>query len=623
MRPTPKIQDYAVIGDGRSAALVSRDGSIDWLCWPRFDSPSLFGSLLDRRIGGSWSVAPTEPARTERRYIERTNVLETRFFTATGTVVLTDFMPVTSEENKRTMLWPEHELTRRLECEEGELQIQSYFQPRPDYGRANAAIHGLGKLGLRIEMGPALITLRSDITMTVLPEGGASAHSHLRAGQSVDFSLSYSAEGPAVLPPLGNLVSEKLALTVDWWQRWANRVKYQGPYRDQVVRSALVLKLMSYAPSGAIIAAPTTSLPERIGGDLNWDYRFCWLRDAAFTARALFGLGFKEEANAFVSWMLHATRLTRPKLQVLYDVYGGSRGEEMELSHFKGYEGSRPVRVGNHAGIQFQLDVYGEVIEAVSHFVHSGGELDRETQKMLLHFGEYVCDNWQKPDSGIWESRAPGQHYTHSRLLCWVALDQLIELHSRGRMCEIPLEKFRKSREQIRKDIEERAWNTSLECYTQVLDGDTLDASVLLMAAHRFDEASSERMRQTHRRIRERLSPAPGLLFRKEQSLTMGEGAFGISCFWDVDFLARGGGTLEESWRAFTQAAAYANDLGLYAEEIDPENGDALGNFPQAFTHVGLINAALSLVEREARDSGDGGCSQQPAAVNNQSSALL
>jgi len=601
MKPTPKIQDYAVIGDGRSAALVSRDGSIDWLCWPQFDSPSFFGALLDRELGGSWSISPTAIERIERSYIDQTNVLQTRFFASTGIAVVTDFMPAASEEEKRRRLWPEHELVRRLECEAGEVEIQSYYNPRPDYGRAKTVIRESGKLGLRIELGPVLITLRSDIAMALPPEGTAASRFSLRAGQSVDFSLTYSAEGPAVLPPLGDLVSEKLALTIDWWQRWADRVKYEGPHRDQVVRSALVLKLMSYAPSGAIIAAPTTSLPERIGGDLNWDYRFCWLRDAAFTARALFGLGFKEEANAFVSWMLHATRLTRPKLQVLYDVYGGSRGKETELSHFKGYAGSRPVRVGNHAGVQFQLDVYGEVIEAVAHFVQSGGELDRETQKMLLHFGEYVCRNWQKPDSGIWESRAPGQHYTHSRLLCWVALDRLIDLHTQGRMCEIPVEQFQNSREQIRKDIEERGWNASLESYTQVLEGDTLDASVLLMAAHQFDEASSERMQQTHRRIRERLSPAPGLLYRKEQSLTMGEGAFGISCFWDVDFLARGGGTLEESQRAFTQAVAYANDLGLFAEEIDPQTGDALGNFPQAFTHVGLINAALSLVERQGR----------------------
>jgi GH15 family glucan-1,4-alpha-glucosidase len=512
-------------------------------------------------------------------------------------------MPAASEEAKRRMLWPEHELIRRLECDEGELELIVHFDPRPDYGRAKIAILDNGKLGLRIEIGDSLVSLRSEGAMRILRDGGAAAQVRLKAGESLDFSLTYSTEGPAVIPPLGDVVSQKLALTVGWWQRWVDQATYDGPFRDEVLRSALVLKLMSYAPSGAIVAAPTTSLPERLGGDLNWDYRFCWLRDAAFTARALFGLGFKDEACAFVSWTLHATRLTRPELRVLYDVFGGNHSNEEELSQFAGYAGSRPVRIGNYAGIQRQLDVYGEVIEAVAHFVNGGGKLDRETQKMLLQFGEYVCRNWHKPDSGIWESRSADEHYTHSRLLCWVALDRLLELHRRGRMCDIPVEKFVSALEKIRKDIEERGWNTSLASYTQVLGGDTLDACALLMAAHGFDDAASQRMQLTHQKIRERLSPRPGLLYRKEQSLSMGEGAFGISCFWDVDFLARGGDTLDEAHRMFALTAAYANDLGLFAEEIDPTTGDALGNFPQAFTHVGLINAALSLVEREERDN--------------------
>jgi GH15 family glucan-1,4-alpha-glucosidase len=310
-------------------------------------------------------------------------------------------------------------------------------------------------------------------------------------------------------------------------------------------------------------------------------------------------LGYKEEAEAFVSWMLHATRLTRPELRVIYDVYGESNREERELPYLRGYVGSRPVRVGNATRDQLQLDVYGEVIEAVSHFLHSGGELDRETQKMLRHFGGYVCRNWQEPDNGIWEPRDKRQHYTHSRLLCWVALDQLLEMHGLGRLHGIPVDKFTKHRDEIRRDIEERGWNPALESYTQVLGGDTLDATVLLMAFHGFDEVSSLRMGRTFRRIQERLGGGPGLLYRYEQSFKGGEGAFALCCFWIAEFLARGGGTLEEAHRAFAETSAYANDLGLFAEEIDPKTGDALGNFPQAFTHVGLINAALSLAERE------------------------
>jgi GH15 family glucan-1,4-alpha-glucosidase len=616
MRATPNIQDYAIIGDGRSAALVSRDGSIDWLCWPRFDSPSLFGWLLDRRVGGSWQIGPTDPARTERRYIDGTNVLETRFHTATGAVVLTDFMPAASEEEKGRMLWPEHELLRRVECEQGEVEVQAHFDPRPDYGRAKVHIRDAGALGLRLEVPAGLITLRSDTRFAPATEGGLTARARLRAGESITFSLAFAAEGPAVLSPLGDVARQKLALTVGWWQRWAARASYNGPYRDEVVRSALALKLLTYAPSGAMIAAPTASLPERLGGDLNWDYRFCWLRDAAFTARALFGLGYQEDAEAFVSWLLHATRLTRPELRVIYDVYGEDNPEERELPHLEGYAGSRPVRIGNATRNQLQLDVYGEVIEAVTHLLRSRGCLDRETQQLLRHFGGFVCRHWRDPDNGIWEPRGQRQHFTHSRLLCWVALDRLLGMHQGGQCHGIPVDEFTKHREEIRREIEGRGWNPNLECYTQVLGGDTLDATVLLLAFHGFDEASSPRMQRTYQRIQERLGAGPGLLYRYEQSFEGREGAFAMCCFWIAEFLARGGGSLEQARDAFAHTLAYANDVGLFAEEIDPPSGDALGNFPQAFTHVGLINAALSLAEREERDR------QEVAAGGNRERSL-
>jgi GH15 family glucan-1,4-alpha-glucosidase len=600
MREAPKIQDYAAVGDGRSVALVSRGGSLDWLCWPRFDSPSLFAGLLDPEVGGSWVIAPTQPSRAERCYIGGTNVLQTRFETADGVATLTDFMPAASEEDKRR-LWPEHELLRRVECERGEVEVEVRFDPRPDYGRARVTLRDAGPLGIRLERGSTLLTLRGDTKLAPVA-GGMTGRVRLRAGESVAFSLTYALEGPAVLAPLGDAVAEKLDLTAGWWRRWAARCRYDGPYRDAVVRSALALKLMTYAPSGAIVAAPTTSLPERTGGDLNWDYRFCWLRDAAFTARALFGLGYQEEAEAFCSWMLHATRLTRPELRVIYDVYGESNPEETELPHLRGYAGSRPVRIGNATRNQLQLDVYGEVVEAVTHFVQSGGDLDRETQQLLRHFGEYVCRHWREPDNGIWEPRGERRHNTHSKLLCWVALDRLLDLHRRGRLRGIPAEQFAGSREQIRREIEERGWSPALESYTQVLGGATLDTTVLLMAFHGFEEASSDRMRRTYRRLQERLGAGPGLIYRYEQSFEGREGAFAMCSFWLAEFLARGGGSLEEAHRTFGQTLAHSNDLGLFAEEIDPRTGDALGNFPQAFTHVGLINAALSLAEREERE---------------------
>jgi GH15 family glucan-1,4-alpha-glucosidase len=596
------IQDYAIIGDSRSAALISREGSIDWLCWPRFDSASLFGALLDPRAG-HWRIAPTAPFTTERRYVDETNVLETRFQTETGTILSTDLMPVASEEEQRNLLLPEHEILRLIECEKGEIEVEIVFDCRPQYAERAARIHDAGAIGLRVETGYGLCTLRPSVPLNVLSDGRVYTRARLRAGETLDFSLTFSVEWPAVLPPLGERTREAIARSVTWWKRWASRLKYDGPGRNAVIRSALVLRLLFYAPSGAIVAAPTTSLPERVGGNLNWDYRYCWLRDAALTVRALFGLGCTEEAEAFVSWLLHSTRLTRPELRNLYDIYGNTPESERTLDHLGGYRSSQPVRVGNAATGQLQLDVYGEVIDAVTHFVCTNGTLDRDTRDMICAFGEYVCRNWQKPDEGIWETRSGRSHNTHSLVLCWTALDRLLELHSLGHLPQAPVSNFQKNREEIRRKIEEHAWNPRLGSYAARLDGDEVDASLLLLPWYGFDDASSYRMRQTYARIRERLGAGLGLLYRYRTGESPGEGAFGISSFWGAEYLALGGGSIEEAQEVFEALIGYANDLGLFAEEIDPETGDALGNFPQAFTHVGLINAALSLAKRLKGDN--------------------
>ncbi|HEV8341530.1 MAG TPA: glycoside hydrolase family 15 protein [Candidatus Binatia bacterium] len=594
---TQRIQDYAIIGDCRSAALVSREGSIDWLCWPRFDSSSVFGALLDPQAG-HWRIAPTAPFKTERRYVDETNVLETRFRTETGSLLLIDLMPVASEEEKRRHLLPEHEILRLVECEKGEVEVEILFDPRPRYAQRTVRARDAGKFGIRVETGYGLLTLQSSVPMTLLGDGRAHATARLRAGEALDFSLTFSVEWPAVLPPLGQRTRQAIARSVTWWERWASRLKYDGPGRAAVIRSALVLRLLFYAPSGAIVAAPTTSLPERVGGDLNWDYRYCWLRDAALTVRALFGLGCTEEAEAFVSWLIHSTRLTRPELRILYDIYGNAPERERTLDHLAGYRSSRPVRIGNAAFGQLQLDVYGEVIDAVTHFVCTDGTLDRETRNMLCAFGDYVCRNWQKPDEGIWEPRSGRYNNTHSRVLCWTALDRLLELHAHGHLPEAPVSDFQKNRDAIRREVEERAWNPRLESYAARLDTDELDASLLLLPWYGFDKASSYRVRQTYARIRERLGAGAGLLYRYRTGESPGEGAFGICSFWGAEYLALGGGTAAEAQEVFERLIGYANDLGLFAEEIDPETGDALGNFPQAFTHVGLINAALSLAKR-------------------------
>jgi GH15 family glucan-1,4-alpha-glucosidase len=592
-----RIQDHAIIGDGRTAALVSLRGSIDWLCWPRFDSPSVFGSILDDG-GGRWTVAPTSPFRAERRYVADTNVLETRFVTTSGTLVLTDFMPVAAEEERRRLLLPDHAILRIATCERGEVEIETVFEPRPDYGRERPRLRDAGKLGIRAETRAGLLTLRADLALRLEDRGHAVGRTRLREGDECVFSLTLASEWPAILPPLGAPSREALERTVRWWSRWAARVRYQGPARDAVVRSALALRLLVYAPSGAVVAAPTTSLPERVGGNLNWDYRFCWLRDAALTVRALFGLGFPEEADAFVSWLLHSTRLTQPELRVLYDVHGNQPAPEHALEHLAGYRGSRPVRVGNGAAGQLQLDVYGEVVDAVFHFVRSGGTLDRETQRMLCAFGEYVCRNWQRPDDGIWEPRSGAGHNTHSRVLCWVALDRLLELHAKGHVQRAPVELFERNRTAIRADVEEHAWNPELGSYASRLGGAELDAALLLIPWYGFEDAGSARMRATYHRIRERLGARDGLLYRYRSDDSPGEGAFGICSFWGAEALALGAGSADEARDTFERLCGFANDVGLFAEEIDPETGEAVGNFPQAFTHVGLINAALSLEQR-------------------------
>ena len=593
------IGDYAIIGDCHSAALVGRSGSIDWLCWPRFDSDAVFARLLDRDAG-QFAISPLGPQRTRREYVKDTNVLVTEFETAGGRLRLTDLMPVATEENKAGRLVPDHEIIRLAECTEGSVELEIIYDPRPRFGRKRPRLRQHGKLGLALDMGARTMMLHTDAKLAPRAEGGYGGRVVLRAGQSLHFSLLWVDEGPAVLAPLGNLTRQAIGRTISWWRGWSHGCTYQGPYRDAVLRSALTLKLMTYSPSGAIVAAPTSSLPERIGGKLNWDYRFCWLRDASLTARALFGLGIKCEAEAFVTWLLHTTRLTRPRLRILYDVYGENVLRERELD-LEGYQGSRPVRVGNGARDQLQLDVYGEVIDATSHFIASGNRIDKETQRMLRRFGDYICKHWDEPDEGIWEERSGRKRHTYSRVMCWVALDRLLELRKKGHLCGIDDALYRRTRERIREATEQLSWSNALDSYVREIERPCMDAVLLLLSWYGFAPADSPRMRKTYQRIRARLSTPNGLLYRYRTGDSPGEGAFGVCAFWAAEYLALGGGTLEEAERAFEHVLTFANDVGLFAEEMDGITGRPLGNFPQAFTHIGLINAALTIEERRKR----------------------
>ncbi len=592
-----KIQDYAIIGDCRAAALISKTGCIDWLCWPGFDSPSIFAAILDPDKGGYWSIRPVEPFHCQRAYIRDSNVLETKFFSATGAATLTDLMPVASEAFKHQHLVPDHELARQLLCTDGEMRVQVEFRPRPGYGARSIPLRQYKNFGLRMDVGRGAYWLRSSVSMK--PDSdGASVSVTLKRGDRLQFSLSYSEQSPTVLPALGDSFATSIDRSVQWWQQWTARARYDGPYREEVVRSALVLKLLSYAPSGAIVAAPTTSLPESIGGSLNWDYRYCWLRDASLTIRAMLGLGYLEEAESFLTWMLHATRLTQPKLQVLYTVFGRLGPIEKELTNLCGYRDSRPVRVGNGARHQFQLDIYGEVIDATAQYAQYIGEYDRRTQKVLVGFGKYVAKNWNQPDEGIWEPRSGRQNHTYSRLMCWTALDRLLALSEKGILAGVPRDWFLTERERIRRDIESRGWNQDLQSYTGTLGGDQVDAALLRISWYGFEPANSDRMQHTYRRICDKLG-ADSLLFRYPSQPA--EGAFGVCSFWAVEHLAIGGGTPQQAHQRFQQLLRYQNDVGLFAEEIDAKTGDALGNFPQAFTHVGLISAAFSLQERDCQ----------------------
>lgn len=594
----PAIDDYAVIGDCRTAALVSREGSVEWLCLPRFDSPAVFAAILDRERGGRFQIRPAGEFRAARRYVADSNVLETTFHTSTGTLRLLDLMPVAAEADKRRELWPNHQVLRRIECIAGTIEVEVLCDPRPDYGRVVPRPVDQGPFGWRLLGGPDLL-VRSEIPLAPLEaKPGLHGRATLRACDRRHVSITYNREEPAVVPPFGEVAERKIMHSLRWWTEWAARCVYEGPYRAHVVRSALTLKLMTFAPSGAVIAAPTTSLPEAIGGVRNWDYRYCWLRDASLTLRGLFDLGYTEEGEAFLSWLFHAIRLTAPDLQIMYDVFGEARLEERELDHLGGYAGSRPVRVGNEAADQFQLDTYGEVLDAAYQYVARGGRLQPDTARLLVGLGRTACKRWREPDEGIWEIRTARRHHTYSKAMCWVALDRLLRLHQAGHV-RAPVEKFSRERDAMRAEIEARGYNSRIGSYVSAFDGDDVDASLLLLGLYEYADPLGERMLGTCERIDQRLGPGPLLhRYHEEDGLPPGEGAFGIASFWAAELRARQG-DIARAADDFERLCSYANDVGLFAEEVDPATGAALGNFPQAFTHVGLIGAALAIAQAE------------------------
>lgn len=588
----PPIGDYAVIGDCRTAALVSRAGSIDWLCLPHFSGASVFAAILDRRRGGSFAVRPSGPFSAQRRYVDDTNVLETTFQTPTGVLRLTDLMALPASDGGG--LEPKREVLRIAECLSGEVEIAAHYEPRPGFAATPVRLRRCGRLGWTCMWGCELLLLNADMPLQPRDASTLTGRATLRAGERRHFSLAYVRDDIAIVPLLGAAAEKRLDHTVDWWRRWAARCTYRGPWRRQVIRSALTLKLLTFSLSGAVVAAPTTSLPEAIGGSRNWDYRYCWLRDASLTLEAFVDLGYQDEGAAFLGWLLRATRLTQPELQVLYDVYGEAVVPERELDHLEGHRCSRPVRVGNGAWHQLQLDVYGAVVLAAAAFVRRGGRLDYAQRRLLAAFGDVVCRKWRRPDHGIWEVRGEPRHYTYSKLMCWAALDCLTRLAEQGHL-PVPRDRFRNERAAIRATIDSRSFSRELDSYVGIFDSRELDASLLLMPRYGYLGADHPRMRSTFEHIRGSLEDN-GLYHRYTPEFDpLGrESAFGICSFWAVDYLHRAG-RHDEAARAFERLLAAANDLGLYAEEIEVASDALVGNFPQGFTHIGLINAALTM----------------------------
>jgi GH15 family glucan-1,4-alpha-glucosidase len=591
-QPISNIEDYAMIGDCRTAALVSKTGSIDWLCFPQFDSPSVLNRVLDHRHGGHFTITPIHPFSVRRSYQDSTAILMTEFQTDDGIVRVTDCMPILSEAKKTVSLFPFRSVLRYIEGIEGTVELQIIFKPRPDDARLIPTFHVRGLAGHCVDLGSRLLHLATDLSLS-MHAGELEGRVRVGAGRRHALWLAYSEDAPAVYPVLAEAKSA-IEETGAVWKRWAEACSYDGPYRRSVLRSALTLKLLSFAPSGAIVAAATTSLPEVIGGDRNWDYRYCWLRDASYTAHVFFRIGYPAEARAFVRWMMHATALTYPALQVLYNIYGEASLPQAEVEFLQGYRESQPVRIGNQAHGQFQLDVYGEVLDALWLYVETGHDLDREMRRRLIRMADLVSSQWTLPDHGIWEIPGGRRDYVHSKVMCWVALDRAERIVRKLGM-RADIQRWRHARESIERTVSHDGYSNDLQSFVQTLGGADVDATALTFVQTGFIEPDEARVISTIEAVRKHLGSGDLVYrYRRNDGLAGVEGAFLPCSFWLVEALAMTG-CQEEAVQLFERLQKRANDVGLYSEEMDPATGRMLGNFPQALTHLAHIGAALRL----------------------------
>jgi GH15 family glucan-1,4-alpha-glucosidase len=590
------IAEHGIIGDLHSIALVGTDGTIDWYCCPRFDSPSVFGSILDAGKGGHYRIAPATGDWTPKQlYFPDTNVLITRFLTPDGVGEVQDFMPI----QPAGAAVHRHRLIRRVLGVRGEIRFRVEVEPRFNYARDPHQVF-FHESGVLFRSPDLCLALETATPLRQHGEGDVHAEFTLVAGESATFVLEQVPENYVPRKYSEDETREAFEATAEYWRRWLSKSRYTGRWREMMHRAALTLKLMTYQPTGALIAAPTASLPEHIGGERNWDYRYTWIRDAAFSLYALLRLGFTEEAAAFMSWLTDRFRETQTggtgPLQIMYGIDGRADLEEVILEHFEGYRGSYPVRIGNGAATQLQLDIYGELIDSVYLFNKYGTPISHDSWMDLTRVVEWVCENWDQADEGIWEVRGGRQHFTYSRLMSWVALERAIKIAgTRGLPAD--LGNWQTARDKIYHEIIAKGWHESRQAFVQHYDTDVLDASLLMMPLVHFMAPTDPRWLLTLDAMSEELV-SDSLVYRynieaSPDGLEGEEGTFSICTFWYVEALALAG-RLDEAQLAFEKMLTYANHLGLYSEQIG-RTGEALGNFPQAFTHLALISAGFYL----------------------------
>lgn len=589
------IGNYGVIGDLHTVALVGLNGSIDWFCFPHFDSPSVFAALLDDKKGGHFQIAPTEQCTVKQMYLPDTNILVTRFFKAGGVAEITDFMPIDDDENDT---W-NHRLLRRVCVVHGDFQFKMDCQPAFDYARAEHRTE-LHDNGVVFHSEDLSLGLASE-TAIEIRDNAAHSEFNLSAGQSVNFMLHrIEGGGPCGKYLYDNEIDAIFHETMDYWRNWISQCTYRGRWREVVYRSALVLKLLTYAPTGAIVAAPTTSLPEAIGAGRNWDYRYTWIRDASFTCYALMSLGFDNEAGRFMEWLEGRCKELDPTvggLQIMYGIDGRHILEEQTLDHLSGYRNSGPVRIGNGAYNQLQLDIYGELMDSVYLYNKYAEPLSYDQWTYLRELMDWLCKNWQRPDDGLWEVRSGKQHFVYSRFMTWVALDRALRIATkRGLPANLTL--WEQTRNEVYEEVIAKGWSEKRKSFVQYYGSDTLDASNLLMPLVKFLGPKDPRMLATLDRILDELT-YDSLVYRYDvnkgatDGLTGQEGTFSLCSFWLVECLTRAG-RLDEARLKLEKMFSYSNHLNLYAEEIGT-SGEMLGNYPQAFTHLSLISAAFNL----------------------------